>query len=285
MLCEANSERKDATGGREHVAILNVSGLTFGYSSVDTLKGVSIEVGQGEFVALLGPNGSGKTTLMRCINRILTCREGTIDLDGRDVGKMSRDEMSRLCTTVPADIPTDFSLTTREFVTLGRSPYVTSWWWESERDTEMVKKAMWDFGILHYSSRKLHELSSGERARALLAKGVVQEPKLMMVDEPSAHLDIKYKIQVMEMLRGLSKKGITVIMASHDINLVTRYCDKIMLLSQGVITDYGRPNDVITEESAKKVFDIDVRVIQDGGVNYVLPRPPGDDEIIFKVNI
>jgi iron complex transport system ATP-binding protein len=89
----------------------------------------------------------------------------------------------------------------------------------------------------------------------------------------------------MEMLRGLSKKGITVIMASHDINLVTRYCDKIMLLSQGVITDYGRPNDVITEESAKKVFDIDVRVIQDGGVNYVLPRPPGDDEIIFKVNI
>ncbi|MDR0523627.1 MAG: ABC transporter ATP-binding protein [Candidatus Methanoplasma sp.] len=267
-------------------SLLDVAGLVFGYTSdLDILKDVNIEAGGGEFIALMGPNGSGKTTLMRCINKILQIKGGSVVIDGNDVKKLGRGDISKLCTTVPADIPPDFSLTAREFVMLGRSPYVVSWWWESEEDAAIVEKAMWDFGILHYSDRKLHELSSGERARALLAKGVVQRPKLMMVDEPSAHLDIKYKIQVMEMLKGLSRSGLTVIMASHDLNLVTRYCDKVMLLSEGEIISYGRPVDVVTKESIMKVFQIDVKVILDEGVPYIIPNPPSAGEEEFRVEL
>ena len=282
MQCDEETSEHIVRGSE---ALLNVCGLVFGYSSSDTLKDVNITTQSGEFVALMGPNGSGKTTLMRCINKILQIRGGSVYIDGNDIKKLKRSEISRICTTVPADIPTDFSLTTRDFVMLGRSPYETNWWWESEEDTEMVEKAMWDFGILHYSDRKLHELSSGERARALLAKGVVQKPKLMMVDEPSAHLDIKYKIQVMEMLKGLSRSGLTVMMASHDMNLVTRYSDKVMLLSEGKIVEYGTPAEVVTEESIKRVFQIDIKVIKDGEIPYIIPNPPGESEMEFRVKI
>ena len=285
MQCDAPEEKLEDVEGTEEGAILNVCGLTFGYSSVENLKGIEIKADKGEFIALMGPNGSGKTTLMRCINRVLRIRKGKVEISGQDVSRLSRDEISRLCTTVPADIPTDFSLNTREFVTLGRSPYMVSWMWESEHDMEMVDKVMWDFGIQEYSDRKLHELSSGERARALLAKGVVQEPKLMMVDEPSAHLDLKYKVQVMEMLKGLSRAGITVIMASHDINLVTRFCDKVMLLSNGKSRSYGAPNDVITTESIRDVFDTEVSITNMSGITYVLPKPPSEDDVIFKVDL
>ncbi|MDR1690270.1 MAG: ABC transporter ATP-binding protein [Candidatus Methanoplasma sp.] len=265
--------------------LLDVCSLVFGYTSSNILTDVSISTNGGEFIALMGPNGSGKTTLMRCINKILDIKGGSVIIDGNDIKGLSRDGMSRICTTVPAEIPSDFSLTTKDFVTLGRSPYITSWWWESEEDMAIVEKTMWDFGILHYSERKLHELSSGERARALLAKGVVQKPKLMMVDEPSAHLDIKYKVQVMEMLKGLSRSGLTVIMASHDLNLVTRYCDKVMLLSEGKIIKFGTPNEVVTKESIKEVYHIDIKVIYDEGVPYIIPNAPSADEEEFRVEL
>lgn len=285
MRCKEETKIPDTYDSHQPKALLNVCGLAFGYSSSDTLKDVNITAEKGEFVALMGPNGSGKTTLMRCINKVLSIRGGSITIDGNDIKKLSREEISHLCTTVPADIPTDFSLTTKEFVTLGRSPYITSWWWESEEDMIMVEKAMWDFGILEYSDRKLHELSSGERARALLAKGVVQKPRLMMVDEPSAHLDVKYKIQVMEMLKGLSRSGLTVIMASHDLNLIMRYCDKVLLLNGGKIVDYGAPNDVVTEDSIRKVFNIEIKVIQDAGISYIIPKPPNENDKEFRVSL
>ncbi len=288
MQCEAPEQMTDflCGGGRaDYNTILTVDGLRFGYGSEDVLESINIDVGRNEFVALLGPNGSGKTTLMRCINKVVSIREGVIKIDGKDVDAMSKDSISRLCTTVPADIPTDFSLSTKEFVSLGRYPYITNWWWESKEDNDIVEKTMYDFGILHYANRRIHELSSGERARALLAKGVVQEPRLIMVDEPSAHLDIKYKVQVMEMLRGLSRSGLTVIMASHDLNLASRYCDKAMLLHKGRIVAYGPCAEVMTPESIREVFDIDVKVIHDHGIPYIIPTPPSEGDIEFKVEL
>ncbi|NLL95006.1 MAG: ABC transporter ATP-binding protein [Thermoplasmatales archaeon] len=270
MLCDARAQGGRSTSVSPET-VLRVHNLVFGYTEKNTLEGVDIDAKKGEFVALVGPNGSGKTTMMRCINKILRQREGTVEITGKDTKGLTLDEISRLCTTVPATTPLGFSLSTKEFVTLGRSPYAKTWMWESDEDVEIVEKAMWDFGILHFSERRLDELSSGERARALLAKGVVQQPKLMMVDEPSAHLDIKYKIQVMQMLKSLAENGITVLMASHDINLVTAYCDKVLLLHGGRIVDYGTPAEVVTEESMKKVFDIDVRIIRESGVPYILP--------------
>jgi len=275
MLCEDCSQHGKEDGSS---VTLNVCGVSFGYTSEDTLKKIDITANKGEFIALMGPNGSGKTTLLRCINKLLAIREGDIQLGESNIRLMTMLEIARICTTVPADTPLDFSLTTKDFVTLGRSPYIKNWWWEDPEDEQKVDSAMREFDILKYADRRLNQLSSGERARALLAKGVVQEPKVMLVDEPSAHLDIKYKIQVMEMLRDLSRRGITVIMASHDINLLTRYCDKIMLLGKGRILNYGAPSEVVTEESIRNIFEVDVTLVNVGGIVYIVPKAPVEGE-------
>lgn len=251
--------------------VLEVSGLAFGYTQKNNLECIDLYVKPGEFVALMGPNGSGKTTMMRCINKILKIRAGSVKIDEEDILKLSMNEIARICTTVPADTPIDFSLTVREFVSLGRTPFITSIWWEKEEDNRIIDQAMWDLGITRYADRRLHELSSGERARVLLAKGVVQTPKVILVDEPSAHLDIKYKVQVMEILKELSRKGLSILIASHDINLLTRFCDRIVLLSKGRIIDSGLPKDVVTKESIKEVFDIEVEIVTLNDTVYVLP--------------
>lgn len=251
--------------------MLEVSEMAFSYSDEGTLKNIDFEIMPGEFVALMGPNGSGKTTMMRCINKINKPSGGTIKIDSEDILELSMGEIARICTTVPADTAVDFSLSVRDYVALGRSPFIKTIWWEDEKDEELVNDAMWRMGIAHYANRRLHELSSGERARVLLAKGLVQTPKVILVDEPSAHLDIKFKVQIMEILRNLSRQGLTVLIASHDINLLTRFCDRILLLSKGHILKYGTPEEVVTEESIQEVFDIRVKVVVEEGTVYVLP--------------
>ena len=264
--------------------MLEVKDLAFSYVDEETLKCINMCIKPGEFVALMGPNGSGKTTMMRCINKIMKVQRGSVEVDGDDVLSMDMEDIAKILTTVPADTPLDFALSVRDFVSLGRTPFINSIWWESEEDELIVEKAMYDLGIIKYAERRLHELSSGERARVLLAKGVVQTPKLMLVDEPSAHLDIKYKVQVMEILKDLTRRtGLTVLIASHDINLLTRFCDRIMLLSKGKILDYGLPKDVVTKESIREVFDIEVELVESNGTLYILPTGStmivtGDDQ-------
>lgn len=254
----------------EGESLLSVEGLEFSYKDEQTLRDITFDVSKGEFVALMGPNGSGKTTTMRCINQILKGK-GLITVDGIDLSTLPMSEIARICTTVPADTTTDFVLSVRDFVSLGRSPFVTNVWWEGDKDTEIIDRALRSLDLEKYADRRLSELSSGERARVLLAKGMAQTPEVMLVDEPSAHLDIKYKVQIMEILSALSRTGIGIVIASHDINLITRFCDRILLLSKGRIVGYGRPEDVVTEESIKEVFDIDVEIVHSHGVPYMLP--------------
>lgn len=251
--------------------VLTVSNMVFGYTAQPNLEDINFDIRPGEFVAILGKNGSGKTTLMRCINKILKISSGDIEIDDNSILEMNMEEIARLCTTVPADVSLDFSLTVRDFVSLGRTPFLKSVWWEDEEDERIIDQALWDFGISNYSNRRLHELSSGERARVVLAKGVVQTPKVMLVDEPSAHLDIKYKVQVMELLKMLSEKGMAILMANHDINLLTRFCDRILLLHEGRIIADGDPKAVITAENIRKVFGIEVDMVEFNGIPYVLP--------------
>lgn len=251
--------------------VLRVSDMVFGYDKENNLEDITFDIKAGEFVAILGQNGSGKTTLMRCINKILKINSGDVLIDDDSILSMNMEEIARVCTTVPADVSLDFSLTVRDYISLGRTPFIKSLWWEDEEDERIIDQALWDFGITQYESRRLHELSSGERARVVLAKGVVQTPKLMLVDEPSAHLDIKYKVQVMELLKMLADKGMAILMANHDINLLTRFCDRILLLHKGHIIADGPPKDVITAENIRTVFGIEVEMVESNGVPYVLP--------------
>ena len=252
---------------------ISVSGITLHYGSFKALDGVEFEGGRGQLIGLIGPNGCGKSTLLRCINGALRPRKGAIMIDGEDVSVKRLAELARICSNVPTEFPTDFNLTVMEMVMMGRYPYVTGLWWEGKEDEEKVKDALSKFGVEHLKDRKTSELSSGERQRTLIAKAYVQEPKVMLVDEPTSHLDMRYKLEVMEYLRGLAEKDMTIIVASHDINLMAKYCDMMIIVKEGRIVSIGRPEEVITAQLIRDVYKVNaiVGLDEDGDV-YAIPK-------------
>jgi iron complex transport system ATP-binding protein len=262
---------------------VKVDNISFSYGAkkslcARTLKGITIDAKKGQLIGIMGPNGCGKTTFMRCINKVLKPQEGAIYIDGKDLDRLKMMEVAKICANIPADVPDDFHLSVEEFVALGRYPFITGIWWEGEKDEQLVRDAMKAYHVTHLKDRKLAELSSGEKARVLLAKGAVQQPKILLADEPSAHLDLKFKLQVMQALKDLSRQGVTVITASHDINLVAKYADLVIVISDGGIVSYGPPAEVINEEIIRAVYGVEVTVIRDNGELYVIPLRPADPE-------
>ena len=152
-------------------------------------------------------------------------------MEGRDLDKMKIDEIARICANVPTEFSEDFNLSVKELVALGRYPFSKGLWWDTNEDEELVTEAMKKYGVHHLRDRLFSELSSGEGQRVLLAKAMVQCPRVMLVDEPSAHLDLRYKLEVMEHLREMLSGNVTIVIASHDLNLLA-YCDKVMILSR-----------------------------------------------------
>jgi len=267
----------------EDELVVKVDNISFSYGTKrnlcsKTLKGITINAGKGQLIGIMGPNGCGKTTFMRCINKVLKPQEGAIYIDGKDVDRLKMMEIAKICANIPADVPDDFHLSVEEFVSLGRYPYVTGIWWEGEKDEQLVREAMDSYHVTHLSDRKLGELSSGEKARVLLAKGAVQQPRILLADEPSAHLDLKFKLQVMQTLKDLSRQGVTVITASHDINLIAKYCDLVIVISEGSILSYGPPADIINEEIIRSVYGVEVSVVRQGEDIYIIPLRPVDSE-------
>jgi iron complex transport system ATP-binding protein len=197
---------------------------------------------------------------------------GTIWMEGRDLDKMKVDEIAKVCANVPTEFSEDFNMSVQELVFLGRYPFAKGLWWDNQEDEGMVVEAMKQFGVYHLKDRKFSELSSGEAQRVLLAKAVVQCPRVLLVDEPSAHLDLKYKLEVMEHLRDLLSGNVTIVIASHDLNLLAKYCDKVMILSKGKIVAFGTPEDVITAPMVEAVYGVEVVILKDGDDIYAIPR-------------
>jgi iron complex transport system ATP-binding protein len=256
----------------EATSMIKVEGVTFSYGGKETLSEINFEAMTGEFIGLIGPNGSGKTTLMRCINGLLRPSKGTIYMEGKSTAGMKIKDIAKICANVPADCNEDFSLTVQELVFLGRYPHVNSMWWESKQDETVVAEAIRKFRLEGLVNRRLNELSSGEKARALLAKAVVQQPSILLADEPSAHLDLRYQLEVMETLWDLSRQGVTVLTASHDMNLTSKFCDRVVMLNAGRTVAMGRPADVITAERIRDVYSVEVSVFREGDEIFTIPR-------------
>ena len=256
----------------EPTVSLAIDGIRFGYNGTDVLDNVQFEAHSGELIGLIGPNGSGKSTLLRLMNGILKPKLGTILMEGRDLDKMKIDEIARICANVPTEFSEDFNLSVKELIALGRYPFSKGLWWDTNEDEELVVGAMKKYGVYHLRDRLFSELSSGEGQRVLLAKAMVQCPRVMLVDEPSAHLDLRYKLEVMEHLREMLSGNVTIVIASHDLNLLARYCDKVMILSKGKIVALGTPEEVITPEMVAQVYGVDVVVIKDEDGIFAIPR-------------
>jgi iron complex transport system ATP-binding protein len=239
----------------------------------EALKGISFELPPGLLVGLIGPNGCGKSTMMKCINRMHDTTAGEILIDGKTVLDKTPLEIARLVSNVPAELRASFGLTVLETVMLGRYPYLKNMWWETEEDEELVNETMKKFGVYHLRNRPLNMLSSGEGQRVLIAKAYVQEPRLMLVDEPTSHLDMKYKLDVMEYLTAMVKTNMTILVAEHDISLMARYCDLCIIMKKGEIKAMGKPKEVITPELIRDVYEVSASVgFDDDGELYVLPK-------------
>lgn len=253
--------------------LLCVEDLCMDFGDFRALKDITYSMGKGRMIGLIGPNGCGKSTMMKCICRINEMTSGTITVDGEDVSSLKPADVAKLVATVPAEAGQTFGMTVMDMVMLGRYPFVDRIWWETKEDEKKVREALRTFGLDELRRKQVSTLSSGERQRALIAKAYVQEPKLMLVDEPTSHLDMKYKLDVMEYLQSMARTDMTVMVAEHDISLMARYCDICIIMKKGEIVTIGDPKKVIDADLIREVYEVDARVgLDEDGEIYVLPK-------------
>jgi iron complex transport system ATP-binding protein len=235
--------------------MLLIKGLGCGYDDRQILWDINLEVSAKEIVGIIGPNGSGKTTLLRAVSRMLKPKEGTIHLDGRDIWQMKYKELSRKIAVVSQGSPEE-SLTVEEFVLLGRIPYFEGLQFlETNRDFEVAKECMTLTDVLRLKDKPIGQISGGERQLALIARALAQEPALLLLDEPTAYLDIAHQVRILDLIRRFNRKfGLTVLMVLHDLNLASEYCDKLVLLSEGKVYRQGIPEEVLNYESIEEVY-------------------------------
>ena len=249
---------------------LNVKDLAFSYASAPVLAGVSLEVGTKEIVGVLGPNGAGKSTLLKCIDRILLPYHGSILLDGEEISHMSRLELAKKIGYIPQSLSHAFSITVFDAVLMGRRPHIS--WRTSEEDTEKVLETLEMLHIEDLAMRDINELSGGQIQQVFIARALVQEPDVLLLDEPTSNLDIRHQLEVMHTVKSIvRKKEITAIMAIHDLNLAARFADKIVLMNGGGILSVGSPATVITSENIRQVFKVDADVYEKDGKLHVVP--------------
>jgi len=246
------------------------------YGSVQVLEGVDFNAAQGELLGIIGPNGSGKTTLLRAIARILKPKTGAILLDGKQVMQMKDKEFSRKFAAVPQDTTIQFDFSALDVVLMGRTPHLGRLELESEKDIDIARRCMELTNCWHLAERPVTELSGGERQLVIIARALTQEPKVLLLDEPTSHLDINYQIEIMGLLKHLTvHDGLIIIAVIHDLNLAAQYCDRLVLLRDGKIVSIGTQYEVLTAENIKNAFGADVIVKRHAVTNqcYVSPIP------------
>jgi len=240
---------------------LKIDRVQFYYEARKVLDEISFEAGEGEFIGLIGPNGSGKTTLLKIIDGILRPKVGSVYLDCKRISELDPKELARELAMVPQTADLSFDLKVFDVVMMGRYPYLGKLSLEREVDEEKVRFWMKLTNTLHLAERSIKEISGGERQRVLVARALAQEPRILLLDEPTSNLDVCYQIEIMNLLKELVEKlGLTIICAIHDLNLAARYSDKIILINGGKIKGIGRPIEVLTKENLRDVFKIEAKI-------------------------
>ncbi len=252
--------------------MIRLESVQLGYDGRLVLRDLNVEIVPREIFGLVGPNGSGKTTLLRAISGRLPPQQGAIYLDFRHLSDLSSQELARELAALEQEISCSFDFTVREVVELGRLPHRERWQRLSAQDREIVTRALARTHTLEFADRGIHSLSSGERQRVWLALALAQEPKVLLLDEPTAHLDLNYQIEIMELVRSLAKEqNLTVLVSLHDLNLALHYTDRVALLSEGRVVALGEPERVLTEELIEQVFRTRVRIVDGTGERYIVP--------------
>lgn len=234
---------------------LDVNNLWAGYLDKAVVKDIGFSVKKGEFIGIIGPNGVGKSTLIRVLSRILKPFKGSVIYKGRDIYKISLNEVARSIAVVPQDTLIAFEFLVWDVVLMGRIPYIKKFKRETERDLEVVERCLGLTKTKELADRLINELSAGERQRVIIAKALAQEPAILIMDEPTSHLDISHQVEIFDLIKGLSKnEGVTVISVLHDLNLASEYCDRLIVMSDGRIFADGTPEAVLNYKTIEEVY-------------------------------
>lgn len=270
---------------------IEINNLEFGYENSLILKGITFEVKYGEFLSIIGPNGSGKSTLLKTLNRLYTIKNGSIQIEGKDINEYKSRDLAKKIALVPQDTTLDYDFSVEDVVMMGRHPYKGRFEKEDKDDMGIVYEAMEMTNTLQLKDRLITEISGGERQRVFIAKALAQNTSIIFLDEPTSHLDINHQMDILNLLKFLNKeRGITIVLVIHDINMAARYSDEIILLNHGKIQGKGNPDIVITNENIERAYNLKVVIEKSKYTNtpYLVPleiKPRVDLESVKKIHI
>ena len=265
-----NGDRPEAISARK---------LYYEVDAETLLDGVTMHAGRGQLVGLIGPNGAGKTTLLRAVSGILGYRDGTVRLEGADLESLSSREIAAGLALVPQIAPYTHGFTSIELVLMGRYPHLGRFQIEGKEDDRIARDAMRLTETEQFADRTLDTLSGGERQRVFVSRALAQQPRVLLLDEPTSNLDVLHQLKVFDLVRRLVDDGLTAIAAIHDLNMAARYCDRLLLLSGGRVIAEGTPEEVLTPTTIESAFGVRAAVYREpvtGSLAIGLIGPAGE---------
>ncbi|MCW3999043.1 MAG: ABC transporter ATP-binding protein [Candidatus Bathyarchaeota archaeon] len=248
---------------------LSVKNVAFTYESSEILQDVTFDVTEGNLFGILGPNGSGKSTLLKCIDLLLKPKKGSILLNEANLFLSDRREIAKQIGLVPQKENSLYPFSVFETILMGRTPYIERLGGETSTDLKAVEEAMQQMGIEHLSERPVTELSGGEMQRVIIARALTQEPQILLLDEPTLHLDVNHQLDLLSLIQKLTReKKLITVLVTHELNFASRYCDKLLLLHCGKIYAAGTPKEVLTPENILQVFKVKTEIEYNKSANY-----------------
>ncbi len=247
---------------------IELRNIEFAYEKTPVLQNINGRIEPGQFVALVGPNGSGKSTLIKCINGILRVQKGEVLLDGNNLETYGSNRLSQKMAYVPQTEQKAVPMSVFDAVLIGRKPYIR--FKPAKRDMEITADILERLNLASVAMRDVNKLSGGQQQRVFIARALAQEPEILLLDEPTANLDLKYQVDVLKLLGSLTRQGITVVMAMHDINLAAMYSRQVMMMKEGQLFASGG-KEIFTAENVEKLYDVHVETIHKNGTVYIVP--------------
>jgi len=253
--------------------MLSADRVSFGYADFE-LQDVSIDIPRGSFTGVLGPNGCGKTTLLKLMSGVLKPRAGDVLLEGEPIGHITRRQLARRIAVVPQETHPAFDFTVMEMVLMGRHPHLGPFALEGPADLAIAREALAATGTAHLADRVYMTLSGGEKQRVIIASALTQSPELLLLDEPTASLDIGYQLEIATLLGNLNReRGVTLVLATHDLNLAASLCSDLVLLREGRILARGRTGDVLTTTMVRRLYGVEADIAFHPGAGHLTVIP------------
>ena len=239
---------------------IQAKAIDFHYNTTKVINGVSMSLRTGEFLGIIGPNGAGKSTMLRLLCGILQPSQGTVLLHSKDIAQLSHKLIAQQIAFVPQETHFALDFPVNEIVRMGRYPYKRPFQREDATDRRAIEYALDAANVTGLHTRPINSLSSGERQRVVIARALAQSPRILLLDEPTSHLDLHHQFAIMELLKKLNADGISIVVVHHDLNLASLYCQNLTLMNEGKIFAQGRPNELLTETTLKRVYGADVKI-------------------------